>query len=102
MTENSMAADNINEAVILSISDSAVPAIDRQKLIDRYGEAEGSVIADQVVALVREAAAISIEWGTKTLAEGVNDIIGRFSRLHPELSPEALFEIGRCVGWQLR
>lgn len=37
-----------------------------------------------------------------TLAEGVNDIISRFSVLHPELSPEALDQIGRCVGWQLR
>lgn len=97
-----MNADLINEAVILSISESAIPRVDRQKLLDRYGESEGSSIADQVIALVREAVAMPIDWGTMTLAEGVSDIISRFSQLHPELSSEALEEIGRCVGWQLR
>lgn len=97
-----MNADKINEAVVLAISESTIPTVDRQKLMERYGESEGSIIADHVNTLVREAAAMSINWETMTLAEGVNDIIGRFSRLHPELSPEALNEIGRCVGWQLR
>ncbi|SKS05554.1 Uncharacterised protein [Mycobacteroides abscessus subsp. abscessus] len=55
-----------------------------------------------MVKIVREAVAMPIDWGTMTLAEGVNDIMGRFSQKHPELSPQALEEIGRCVGWQLR
>ncbi|MCV7319464.1 hypothetical protein [Mycolicibacterium confluentis] len=43
-----------------------------------------------------------VEWGTKTLAEGVQDILGRFGAVHPELSVKALAEIGRGVGWRLR
>ena len=97
-----MNADTINEAIIISISETAIPRVDRQKLIDHYGEIEGSDMADRVIDLVREAVAMPIDWGTMTLAEGVNDIIGRFSQRHPELLPEALEEIGRCVGWQLR
>lgn len=97
-----MNADLINEAVIVSVSEAAIPRVDRQKLLDRYGESEGSVIADHVIALVREAVAMPIDWGTMTFAEGVDDIVSRFSQLHPELSSEALEEIGRCVAWQLR
>ncbi|MGO4442203.1 hypothetical protein AB4Z42_02480 [Mycobacterium sp. 2YAF39] len=97
-----MDADRINEAVVASIGGSAIPRIDRQTLIDRYGESEGKAVADRVVEIVREAVAMPIDWGNMTLAEGVNDIMGRFSQLHPELSSEALEEIGRCVGWNLR
>ncbi|MGV0770742.1 hypothetical protein [Mycobacterium sp. DBP42] len=97
-----MNPDLINEAIVLSISDSAVPRVDREKLIDRYGPKDGSIIADQVLAIVKEAVAMPIEWGSMTLAQGVNDIMARFSVLHPGLSPQALEEIGRCVGWQLR
>ncbi|KUH84624.1 hypothetical protein [Mycobacterium sp. IS-1556] len=97
-----MDAQTVNEAVLIGMSESAIPRVDRQKLIDHYGEDEGNVAADRVIELVREAVAMPIDWGTMTLAEGVNDIIGRFSQRHPELSSAALEEIGRCVGWQLR
>ncbi|OBB92288.1 hypothetical protein [Mycolicibacterium peregrinum] len=97
-----MNPDLINEAIVLSISDSAIPRVDREKLIDRYGQNDGRIIADQVLAIVKEAVAMPIEWGSMTLAQGVNDIMTRFSVLHPDLSPQALEEIGRCVGWQLR
>ncbi|MGE2736079.1 hypothetical protein [Mycolicibacterium vaccae] len=97
-----MDSDMINEAVVISIGESAIPQVDRQKLIDHYGAYEGSVAADRIITLVSEAVAMPIEWGTKTLAEGVNDIMNRFHQRHPELSREALEEIGRCVGWQLR
>lgn len=52
--------------------------------------------------MVREAVAMPIDWGNMTLAEGVNDTMRRFGKVHPELSPDALEEIGRCVGWNLR
>ncbi|WKG05767.1 hypothetical protein [Mycolicibacterium sp. HK-90] len=97
-----MNPDLINEAIVLSISDSAIPRVDREKLIERYGANDGSVIADQVLALVKEAVAMPIEWGSMSLAQGVNDIMVRFGALHPDLSSQALEEIGRCVGWQLR
>lgn len=97
-----MDADRINEAIVTSIGETGIPRVDRQRLIDLYGESEGSVLAERVVAMVQEAVAMPIEWGDMTLAEGVNNIMGRFSQLHPELSPEALQEIGRCVGWNLR
>jgi hypothetical protein len=97
-----MDPDLLNQAIVLSIADSAIPRVDSQKLTDRFGENEGSAIADRVLAIVREAVAMPIDWGTMTLAQGVNDIMARFSQRHPELSPEALEEIGRCVGWQLR
>jgi hypothetical protein len=92
----------INEAIVASISESAIPRVDRQKLVGRYGESEGSALADRVVEMIREAVDTPIDWGEMTLAEGVNDIMGRFSQLHPELSSEALEEICRCVGWNLR
>ncbi|AMU28059.1 Hypothetical protein ERS075564_03996 [Mycobacteroides abscessus] len=97
-----MDADLINEAIVTSIQDSAIPRVDLQKLTDQYGPDEGNQLGEQVVKIVREAVAMPIDWGTMTLAEGVNDIMGRFSQKHPELSPQALEEIGRCVGWQLR
>jgi len=52
--------------------------------------------------IVREASSMPIEWGTMSLVEGVNDIMARFSATYPELSREALFQIGRCVGWLWR
>ncbi|MGV0646326.1 hypothetical protein ABQE44_23310 [Mycolicibacterium sp. XJ2546] len=97
-----MDADTINEAITIGISGSPIPIVDRQKLIDRYGDDKGGVVADRVTDLVREAVAMPIDWGNMNLAEGVSNILYRFSQRHPELSPEALEEIGRCVGWQLR
>lgn len=97
-----MDADLLNQAIVTSIQDSAIPRVDLQKLTEIYGQAEGARLGDRVVGIVQEAVAMPIDWGTKTLAEGVNDIMGRFSQKHPELSPTALEEIGRCVGWQLR
>ena len=97
-----MNEDLLNQAIVLSISDSAIPCIDRQKLIDHFGQDEGSAVADRVLGLVEEAVAMPIEWGSMTLSQGVADIMTRFSKVHPGLSPEALEEIGRCVGWQLR
>ncbi|WP_100459588.1 hypothetical protein [Mycobacteroides abscessus] len=97
-----MDAALINQAIVTSIQDSAIPRVDLQKLTDQYGPDEGAKLGSRVVEIVHEAVAMPIDWGTKTLAEGVNDIMGRFSQKHPELSPEALEEIGRCVGWQLR
>lgn len=101
-TVRNIDADRISEAIVVSIGDSAIPRVDRQKLIDRYGEADGSAVANRVVQLVREAVAMPIDWGDMALAESVNDIMGRFRQLHPELSAEALEEMGRCVGWNLR
>ena len=97
-----MDATRLNEAIVASIGESTIPQVDRQKLIDLYGESDGIAVADHVIEIVREAVAMPIDWGEMTLAEGVNDIVGRFSDLHPELSPAALEEIGRCVGWNLR
>ena len=97
-----MDANTINTAIVLAIKDSAVPHIDKQKLLDAYGAAQGDSLAAEVSALVREAVGMPIEWGTMNLEQGVNDILRRFQERHPELSQEALHEIGRCVGWNLR
>lgn len=97
-----MDSDRINEAIVVGIEGSAVPQVDRERLVAFYGKAGGSALADRVVELVREAVAMPIVWGDMTLAEGVNDIMGRFGQLHPELSPEAMDEIRRCVGWNFR
>jgi len=93
---------SLSEAVVVGISGSAVPGVSRDRILEVYGPVDGPVVFDEVVALVREAVAMPIEWGTMSLVEGVNDIMVRFSGVHPELSREALFEIGRCVGWQWR
>ena len=97
-----MTEDLMNEADIAAIKDTAIPHVDRNRILELYGDERGSGLADRVTALVNEAASMPIEWGQMTLAEGVQDILGRFSARHPELSHEALTEIGRCVGWQLR
>lgn len=92
----------INAAIVVAISDTAVPHIDEQKMLEVYGPAQAKTLIASVSELVREAVAMPIEWGNKTLAEGVNDILQRFHEKHPELSQDALHEIGRCVGWNLR
>lgn len=94
--------DGISRAVVISIQDSAIPRVDSSKLIEAYGEEIGSTLSRKVNELVREAASMPIEWGNMSLAEGVRDIMGRFAQHHPGLSADALVEIGRCVGWQLR
>ncbi|MEZ0049229.1 hypothetical protein ABIA30_000219 [Mycobacterium sp. MAA66] len=94
--------DKIGQAVVLSIQDSAIPRVDSSKLIEAYGEEAGKSLAHSVTALVKEAASMPIEWGDMSLAEGVEDIMKRFAQNHPELPADALTEIGRCVGWQLR
>lgn len=92
----------LNEAIVKSISGSAVPGVNRQTILDTYGPQDGPAIVDEVMALVNEAGSMPIEWGNMTLVEGVNDIMARFSALHPELERDALFQIGRCVGWLWR
>jgi hypothetical protein len=97
-----MDSEVINAAVVASIKDSAVPRIDKGKLIEIFGTTQGEVLAEKVSELVREAVRTPIEWGDMTLEEGVNDILRRFHEKHPQLSEDALHEIGRCVGWNLR
>jgi hypothetical protein len=94
--------DTINAAVVIAIKDSAVPHIDKQKIVDAFGPAQADSLTEQISALVQEAVSMPIEWGNMTLEQGVNDILQRFHDKHPELSEEALHEIGRCVGWNLR
>jgi hypothetical protein len=97
-----MDVDTINAAILAAIKDTAVPGVDREKLSATFGEAEGEVLNVQISSLIREAVSMPIQWGNMTLEEGVNDILRRFHERHPDLSPEALHEIGRCVGWNLR
>jgi hypothetical protein len=97
-----MDSDTINTAIVTAIKGSVAPGINKGKLIEAFGAAEGEELNKHVADLVRQAVSMPIEWGDKTLEEGVNDILGRFHEQHPDLSPEALHEIGRCVGWNLR
>lgn len=97
-----MDADAINAAVVAAIKGSRIPRIDKEKILEIFGTAQGEVLAAKVSELVREAVSMPIEWGNMTLEQGVNDILQRFHERHPELSREALHEIGRCVGWNLR
>jgi hypothetical protein len=97
-----MDSEAINAAVVVAIKDSAVPRIDKERLVEIFGTTQGEVLATKVSELVREAVGMPIEWGDMTLEEGVNDILRRFHDKHPELSQEALHQIGRCVGWNLR
>lgn len=97
-----MDTDTLNNAVVAAIKDSAIPRIDKEKLLQMFGPAQGEVLTAKISELVHEAVSMPIEWGNMSLEEGVNDILQRFRRKHPELSDEALHEIGRCVGWNLR
>jgi hypothetical protein len=95
-------SETVSAAVVVAVKDTAVPHIDNQKVIEAFGEAQGELLIERVTALVQEAVSMPIEWGDMTLEQGVNDILRRFHGKHPELSTEALHEIGRCVGWNLR
>ena len=97
-----MDSEVINTAVVLAIKDSAVPRIDKEKVLEKFGITQGEVLNTKISELVREAVSMPIEWGDMTLEEGVTDILRRFHDRHPELSQDALHEIGRCVGWNLR
>jgi CRP-like cAMP-binding protein len=97
-----MNSDSLNSAIVTAIKDSVVPGIDKEKLLQAFGDTEGEALNTQISGLVREAVSMPIDWGIMTLEEGVNDILRRFHERHPELSQEALHEIGRCVGWNLR
>ncbi|MGB6208407.1 hypothetical protein, partial [Mycobacterium sp.] len=72
------------------------------KVIEAFGPGQSEALITEISELVSEAVRMPIEWGDMTLQEGVNDILRRFHAKHPELSQEALHEIGRCVGWNLR
>lgn len=97
-----MDSTTINAAIVVAIGGTAVPQIDSQKMLEVYGPSQAESLIARVSELVHEAVCMPIEWGDMTLAEGVNDILRRFHEKHPELSDEALHEIGRCVGWTLR
>jgi hypothetical protein len=92
----------LSTAIVEAIGHTAAPHVDTARLVEIYGEAEGGRIATEVLALVAEANKLPIEWGDKTLVQGVNDIMSRFRKTHPGLSVDALREIGRCVGWNWR
>ncbi|WP_083212188.1 hypothetical protein [Mycobacterium intracellulare] len=97
-----MDSDALSAAVVLAIKDCAVPHIDRRKLAQAFGMTQGRLLAARISALVQEAVGLPVDWRDMTLEQGVNAILLRFSDRHPELSQEALHEIGRCVGWNLR
>lgn len=97
-----MEPEEINTAVVAGIKDSAVPRIDKDRILEVFGQDKGEGLFRIVSDLVHEAVRMPIEWGTMSLEEGVNDILVRFHGIHPELSQDALHEIGRCVGWNLR
>lgn len=92
----------LSDAVVEATSHTAVPHVDSAKLIATHGDVEGPNLAAAVLQLVQEANAMPIEWGDMTLVQGVNDIMSRYRQIHPELSDDALREIGRCVGWNWR
>lgn len=100
--DDHMDSDRLNQAIIVGISGSPIPSVDRAKLVDRFGATDGNHVYEQVIELVREAVSMPVDWGEMTLAEGVNDVMTRFGQRHPNLTGAALHEIGRCVGWQLR
>jgi hypothetical protein len=91
-----------SRAIVEAIGDTAMPHVDEQRLLDIYGPGPGRQVAAEVVALVREANAMPIEWGDMTLVQGVNDIMAPLRTLHPGLTVDALREVGRCVGWNRR
>lgn len=97
-----MDSQAVNRAIVAAIRDSAVPRIDRERISEIFGADRADALATRVAELVREAVSMPVEWGNLTLEEGVSDILRRFQQRHPDLSQEALHEIGRCVGWNLR
>lgn len=77
---------SLSEAVVVGISGSAVPGVSRDRILEMYGPVDGPVVFDEVVALVREAVAMPIEWGTMSLAEGTPQ---KPLQPHPRPTPAA-------------
>lgn len=75
-----MQADMVNRAVIAGVADSAVSRVDRARIVQEFGDDLGPRMADEVERLVREAASIHIDWGSKTLGEGVEEILRSMPR----------------------
>jgi hypothetical protein len=100
--ESGMDPAAISAAIVEAIGDTAMPHVDRDKLLASYGQEQGTMLADEILALVQEASAIPIEWGDKTLVQGLNEVMSQFRQTHPGLTRDALREIGRCVGWSWR
>ncbi|ORA16871.1 hypothetical protein [Mycobacterium arosiense] len=92
----------INAAIVVAIGGTAIPHVDVQKMREVYGPSQAEALALRVSDLVQEAASMAIEWGDTTVVGSVNDLVRRFREKHQDLSGEALHEIGRCVGWNLR
>ncbi|MFT3715634.1 MAG: hypothetical protein QM774_06725 [Gordonia sp. (in: high G+C Gram-positive bacteria)] len=92
----------LNEAIVTAIGETAIPGVDEDALRKRFGDERGAALAEEVTRLTREAASTPIEWGSKSLREGVEEILTKFHDHYPDLNPDALNEIGRCVGWTLR
>jgi hypothetical protein len=99
-TEFRMDSEDINTAIVAAIEDSAVPRINKEKVLEILGATRGEVLITKISSLVREAAGMSIESECMTLKECVNDILRRFGERYPELSSETLQQIGRCVAWR--
>ncbi|WP_406815485.1 hypothetical protein [Mycobacterium sp. M23085] len=97
-----MDSATINAAIVIALGGTAIPHVDMQKMREVYGPTQADSLVLRVLELVDEAASMPIEWGDMTLAEGVNDILQRLHEKHRDLCEEALREIGRCVGWNLR
>ncbi|BBY28664.1 hypothetical protein [Mycolicibacterium sediminis] len=97
-----MDENDLSDAVVEAMTHTAVPHVDSARLIAVHGGVEGRKLAAAVLHLVQEANAMPIEWGDKTLVQGVNDVMSRYRAMHPGLSADALREIGRCVAWNWR
>lgn len=82
----------------MSMGQSAVPDIDRDKLLEACGSVYGPAVFDDVMTVVKEAASLPIEWRTMSLTDGIDDIMARFSVMHPETHTRGSFS-GRTVCW---
>jgi hypothetical protein len=61
-----MDSETVNRAVVAAIKDSAVPCIDKEKVVEIFGPAQGEMLTAKIFELVREAVGMPIEWGNIT------------------------------------
>ena len=92
----------LSAVIVEAIGHMGAPRVDQGRLVELHGEVEGERLAALVQQLVNEAGAIPIDWGDKTLLQGVNEIMAVFRARHPDISVPALQELARCVGWSWR
>ena len=78
------------------------PSPDLRRLQDEFGSAQGRLLGQRVEAIVREVAALSVDWSTESLEAARERVAGIIRDRHPELTEEAVVALLWHFSWTWR